>query len=564
MQVAIYARVSTSHQEKNDTIDSQLELLKRHVKSEGHELSDGHIFIDNGISGSRLDRPALDRLRDAARWGEFECVVMTSADRLARSYPHQWLLLEEFKKYGCSVSFLENPYQNSPQGQLLAQMQGMIAEYERSQILERTRRGRLHKARKGEYMPWLANTYGYRYIPRQGHVAPAVEIDPQQAMVVQDIFSWLINEQLSTRKIVIRLNHLQRPTQKQNAAWHHSTVSRILRNELYTGEGYYNKTHKTMVKKVSEGLLMEHRHIETKVGRAPEEWVRIKVPAIIDQKTFQKAQQQLQDNQQNASRSYKATSGRYLLRRRVKCGECGLSMVSSRQKREHSFYLYYICTAHKDPAKGLNKVKCPSKHIRAEQLDEIVWETIKALLEHPQALQKEYELWQQVQYRQGGAFKELLQRFHTQANGLKKQEQKLIDAYQQEVISLEELSTRRQQIQLRLKALDQEKREILEQQRAALKWDLFLENMEEFKRIMGKNLLELSFQERQAITQLLVEKVVCYSDGKVDVYHILPFEEKPVTDDQKKKVTAKHFYLLRLNCPRNRGGSLVSPRLRGD
>jgi site-specific DNA recombinase len=555
MQVAIYARVSTTHQEKNDTIESQLELLKQHVKSKEYQLSDNHIFLDNGFSGSRLDRPALDRLRDAAQWGEFECVVITSPDRLARSYPHQWLLLEEFKKYGCSVSFVENPYQDSPQGRLLAQMQGMMAEYERSQILERTRRGKLHKARKGEYMPWMANLYGYRYIPRQGHLAPRVEIDPDQAAVVGDMFNWLITEQLSTRQIVIRLNHLKLPTPKQNTAWHPSTVSRMLRNEIYTGEGYYNKTQKAMVQKVHPGPLIEHRLIETKVTRAPEEWVQIKVPAIIDQQTFQKAQQQLNYNQQNASRSYTANSGRYLLRRRVKCGECGLSMFASRQKSGHSEYLYYICNAHKDPAKRPNKVKCPSKHIRAEQLDEVVWETIKALIEHPQALQKEYELWQRVQYHQGGAFQELVQRIHTQSNGLKKQEQKLIDAYQQEVISLEELSTRRQQIQLRLKTLDQEKREILEQQRAALKWDILLENMEEFKQIIGKNLLQLSFQERQAVTQLLVEKVVCYPDGKVDVYHILPFEEKPVTDDQKKKVTAKHFYLLRLNCLEKRRGS---------
>jgi site-specific DNA recombinase len=554
MQVAIYARVSTNHQEKNDTIESQLELLKKHVKSNGYQLSDNHIFIDNGFSGSRLDRPALDRLRDAAQWGEFESVVIASPDRLARSYPHQWLLLEEFKKYGCSVNFVENPYGDSPQGRLLAQMQGMMAEYERSQILERTRRGRLHKARKGEYMPWIANTYGYRYIPKQGHLEPGVEIDPDQAAVVRDMFNWLITEQLSTRQIVKRLNRLKLPTQKQNGVWYPSTVCRILRNEIYTGEGYYNKTKKTIVKKVRQGPLIEHRHIEAKVARPQEEWVPVKVPAIIDQATFEKAQQQLERNQHNASRSYKSNSRRYLLRRRVKCGECGLYMIACRQKSSRYEYFYYQCAGRKDPVKGVRKGYCPSKLVPAKQLDEVVWESVKTLIQKPQSLQKEYELWQKVQHSQGGAFSDQLQRIQTQSKGLRQQEQKLIDAYQQGVILLEELSTRRKQIQLRLKALEQEQRQIIQQQKASLKWDILIENIEEFKRILGKNLHELSFQERQAVTQLLVEKVVCYPDGKIDVYHILPFEEIPVTDNQKKKVTAKHFYLLRLNHQRRGSG----------
>jgi site-specific DNA recombinase len=162
MQVALYARVSTSQQEKMDTIESQLETLQAYVAAHEYTLFPEHIFLDNGVSGSRLDRPALDRLRDQARLGEFEAVIILAPDRLARSYPHQWVLLEELKRVGCGVIFLANPFGDSPHGQLLAQMQGMIAEYERSQITERTRRGRLHKARKAEFMPWAYRIYGYR------------------------------------------------------------------------------------------------------------------------------------------------------------------------------------------------------------------------------------------------------------------------------------------------------------------------------------------------------------------------------------------------------------------
>src|SRR5262249_56705334 len=122
MQVALYARVSTSHQEKTDTIESQLVALQTYVATHDHIVLPEHLFLDNGVSGSRLDRPALDRLRDQARSGEFEAGISFFPDRLARSYPHQWLLLEEFKKYGCSVIFMANPFGDLPHSQLFAPM----------------------------------------------------------------------------------------------------------------------------------------------------------------------------------------------------------------------------------------------------------------------------------------------------------------------------------------------------------------------------------------------------------------------------------------------------------
>jgi site-specific DNA recombinase len=145
MQVAYYARVSTNQQQHEGTIESQRGVLKHHIQQQNWVLLPEHEYIDDGISGARLDRPALDRLRGAARRGEFDAVVIVSPDRLARNYAHQWLLIEEFTKMHTQVIFLQNPFGDSPQGKLLTQMQGMIAEYERAQITERTRRGRLEK-----------------------------------------------------------------------------------------------------------------------------------------------------------------------------------------------------------------------------------------------------------------------------------------------------------------------------------------------------------------------------------------------------------------------------------
>ena len=200
-----------------------------------------HDYSDEGISGARLDRPALDRLRDAARRGEFDAVVILSPDRLARNYAHQWLLIEELAKLSMQVLFLHNPFGDSPQGKLLTQMQGMIAEYERAQIAERTRRGRLEKARRGEFMPWAYQCYGYRYLPKRHGCAAQVMIEPAEAEVVRAIYRALVEEHLSCRQITKRLNAAKTPTPTgKNTVWQHATVRNILANRPSTGQARDN------------------------------------------------------------------------------------------------------------------------------------------------------------------------------------------------------------------------------------------------------------------------------------------------------------------------------------
>ena len=332
MQVALYARVSTSQQEKTDTIESQLEALQAYVAAYDHTVLPEHVFLDNGVSGSRLDRPALDRLRDQARLGDFEAVIILSPDRLARSYPHQWLLLEEFKKYGCRVIFMENPFGDAPHGPLLAQMQGMMAEYERSQTADRTRRGRLHKARKAEFLPWAYRAYGYRYLPKHAGLPPRVEIHPDQAEIVRDMFHWLIQEQLTTRQIVKRLNTLKIPTRTgQNAVWPMARVRCMLSNPIYTGQGHYNRTKSGIPRKETRRKFHPRKDNDAREPRPPEEWVPITAPALISAETFAKAQEQLKHNQAKARRAYQPTSQRYLLRTLVRCGQCQLHMQAARQ-----------------------------------------------------------------------------------------------------------------------------------------------------------------------------------------------------------------------------------------
>ena len=172
MRAAIYARVSTERQERQQTIGSQLAALRAWASAQGHSLVEEHVFRDEGYSGSRLDRPGLDGLRDAVRDAAIDVVAVLSPDRLARKYAYQVLLLEEFRRAGCEVAFLHRPISDDPNDQLLLQIQGAIAEYERAVLAERFRRGKLQKARDG-HIPSAKAPYGYRYEPRRTPSWPA-------------------------------------------------------------------------------------------------------------------------------------------------------------------------------------------------------------------------------------------------------------------------------------------------------------------------------------------------------------------------------------------------------
>ena len=452
--MALYARVSTSTQEKADTIESQLELLQTYARQHEYPILPEHLFLDNGVSGNRLDRPELERLRDCVQMGDVDAVLLLSPDRLARNYAHQWLLLEEFKKWHCEVLFVQTPFTDTPQGHLLLQVQGMIAEFEREQIKERTRRGRLAKARNGELIPW-GKAYGFRYFPKQFGQPPRVEIEPMEAEVLRDLFRWLIEEQLSTRQITKRLNERGIPTKTgRNVVWQIATVADILANPLYAGRAYYNRTQRAV-----PAVDRSHRlpgistRREARQPRPRQEWIELEAPALISWETFEKAQLQLAENREKSRRQYQPSSQRYLLRTLVRCGECGAYMcarrVTSRCKRYT--YLYYRCKGKQ--ALNVGRLSpCPSRQIRADRLDELVWQSFCQLLEHPERLHQEYRLYQEQQQGDQTQFQPQFDRLETQIQRLERQRQRLLDAYQQELIELAELESRQQLLTRQQKA----------------------------------------------------------------------------------------------------------------
>jgi site-specific DNA recombinase len=156
-------------------------------------------FSDEGISGATLDRPALTQLRDGVCDGRYRVVLVHAPDRLARTLVQQLVLLEEFKRAGARVEFLRTPAEDTAEGRLV-NVSGVIAEFEREKIRERTLRGKREKARRGLVVAPGHSPFGYK--PEQGRLV----IDERQAAVVREIYRLLIDERRSVRGIVTDLN----------------------------------------------------------------------------------------------------------------------------------------------------------------------------------------------------------------------------------------------------------------------------------------------------------------------------------------------------------------------
>jgi site-specific DNA recombinase len=222
---AIYARVSSERQRQDETIQSQTVGLRELAAQRGLLVVEDLVFEDEGFSGASLQRPALERLRDHAAEGAFEVLLCHAPDRLARRYAYQVLLLEELARAGVEVIFARGgEHSGTPEDELLRQFQGMIAEYERAQIRERTRRGKLHRARTGHQAVMAGAPYGYRFVKKTDIAEGYWEINETEAHVVREIFRRYTEEQVAIAELARWLTAQQIPTRTGKTVWDRSTV----------------------------------------------------------------------------------------------------------------------------------------------------------------------------------------------------------------------------------------------------------------------------------------------------------------------------------------------------
>ena len=307
--VALYARVSWEPDAEAQTIQSQVEALRAHVAALGLTVPPELEFLDEGASGATLVRPALERLRDLAAAGGLDALYVHAPDRLARKYAYQVLLLEEFARAGVTVHFLTRALGQSPEDDLLLQVQGMLAEYERARFLERARRGRRYAARTGAVSVLSNAPYGYRYVPKgargAGRGEARFEVVPDEAGVVRQVFAWVGRDRVSVSEVARRLTAAGVPTRTGRPRWDPSVVWGMLKNPAYAGRAAYGKRTNGPVEwplRPRRGSGSPPRKPYTSHWAPPEEWIAVPVPALVPEALFAAAQEQLAENRRRRRR----------------------------------------------------------------------------------------------------------------------------------------------------------------------------------------------------------------------------------------------------------------------
>jgi site-specific DNA recombinase len=513
---AIYARVSSTRQRQEQTIQSQTAALLVHAEQQGLDVPPEWVFEDEGYSGATLVRPALERLRDLVCQVPVEVVLCYAPDRLARRYAYQALLIEELARAGTEVRFLNGPVGDRPEDALLVQFQGMIAEYEKAQIIERTRRGKAHRARAGVVNVLSGAPYGYRYVRKSDHAEARYEVCEPEASVVRELFGRYVKEHASIADLARWLTEQQIPTRTGKARWDRSTVWGMLRNPAYAGRAAFAKTMRTQQRaRLTRPARLAGRSSSRNpliLDRPAEDWVQIAVPQIVSEETFQLAARRLADNQRFAARNTKVPS---LLQGLA----CGYAYYRTSTRTATRRLYYYRCLG-SDDYRYPGGRRCANLPVRADYLDRVIWDHVTALLADPARIRAELDrrLGELQAANPTTATKARLQREQTRtATAISR----LVEAYQEQLLSLAELRERmpalrakEQTLRAQLDALEAE----LVDQETYLK---LAETLEGFlARLRGKA-DTASVPERQRVLRLLVKEVLIGPE-RVVIRHRIP------------------------------------------
>jgi site-specific DNA recombinase len=510
--VAIYARVSTLQQEQEATIESQVAELERYASEKGYRLSKECYFLDQAVSGARLARPALDRLRDLAAEGLFEVVLCLSPDRLSRQYAHQWVLIDELKRAGVRVIFVNQPVvEDNPQGQLLLGIQGLFSEYERAVIMDRLRRGKLHRVRQGALVNPVP-PYGYRYIPvgepNGGHWVE----NPIEGEGVRYIFHAYAERGLKIGEIADELNRNAQKMPARGLRWRYSTVQAILKQPAYTGKTHYNRTQACQdvigqPKKHGHGVRRTAAH----QPRPKEEWIPMNVPPLVSEELWRKAQERLEMNRKFSVRN---ANRFYLLRSLLVCDICGRTLTA----RESKGTVAYYCSS-----RGKNRqpdVPVHGRSINAHVIEPLVWQAVVRLLENPVLLA---DAWQN-EAQSGTSAPQEQDRLQARSKALERQWQRLLDLFQDEKIEKTELLKRKEHLDQEQQAIQLRLEQFQNLARREAAKETMLQDFSAFCQQIKRTLQNPTPQVQQEVIRLLIDHVVVGKD-EIVIKHIVPTDD---------------------------------------
>lgn len=384
--VAVYMRVSTQHQEEEQTIKNQEMEIRERIKADGHIWLDENVYRDDGWSGSILERPGLDQLRADAYDGRFEVLYFYDRGRISRKYIHQEIVLEDLRKLNVECIGLHDINGVSDEQRLISGVMGIFHEYERLKITERMRVGKLRKVRESKQLLGYQPKYGYVYHPKVKNVKNGYfTINTKQAEVVKMIFGWYAvgKSKYWVREELHRLNIM--PAKAKSDVWSLSVIDRMVRDSTYMGDHYYNKSESVVSKNPHKDKKYRKTIKGSRVVRPKSDWYMTKVPAIVTPELFNEVQKQLVRKPKNNKRNNKKNT--YLLAGLIEC-PCGYSRSGDPSNK----CTYYRCNDRLNNVKGTRK--CDSPGINSVVLDSIVWDNIEKLLLQPELILDQAIKWQ--------------------------------------------------------------------------------------------------------------------------------------------------------------------------
>ena len=518
---AIYARVSSARQKKDETIGSQTAALRDHAAQARLDVPEDWVFEDEGHSGATLVRPALEALRDLVAQGCVDVVLVYSPDRLARKFAYQALLLEEFARAGVRAEFVKGPRGDTPEDQLLVQFQGIFAEYEKAQLAERYRRGKAHRARTGSVNVLSGAPFGYRYVRKTDLAGAAYEIIEDQAALVAEMFRRYADDGASIADLARWLTSQGAPTRTGKNRWDRSVIWAMLRNPAYAGTAVFGKT---MATSGTPGLNRVARRqgrttpraVKT-IGRPREQWLEIGVPAIVDQVTFARVAQRLEDNKRFAARNTKVPS---LLQGLAACSACGYACYRGHTTTSAGNKIFYYRCIGSDNYRFEHGKVCDSKPVRADYLDTVVWDHVTALLTDPALIRAEIsKRLEQARTadpatRQRSQLELAMAKAATAITAM-------IEAYSEQLITIDELRTRMPHLRARQTSLHGQL-DALDAQAADR--DAYLKlagDLEGFLAQLRGSAATATVEDRQKVLRLLVKDILIGSE-KITIRHRIP------------------------------------------
>lgn len=518
---AIYARVSSERQKEDKTIGSQTQGLKEFALAHDYVVPENLVFEDEGFSGATLARPGLERLRDVVSEGQVEVVLVHSPDRLSRKYAYQVVLIEEFSRKGVETVFIKGPAGHSPEDQLLVQFQGMIAEYERAQLMERYRRGKRYRAKTGVVNVLSGAPYGYRYMRKTADSDGCYVVNEGEAVVVRQIYQWYTHEWQSIGAIARSLNKQAVPTRKGGSRWERSTVWAVLRNPAYMGRAAYGKTESAERKRVRPTRPLRQKggystRCSASHERPRDQWIEIPVPAVIDEPTFARAQERLAENKRLAAKNTRHPT---LLQGLLVCGRCGYGMYRTATKTTCRQAQYYRCLG-SDGYRHLIEPKCDARPIRFEDLDQIIWSQVENLLGNPALIRAELERRREEGLR-SNPVEQRRKKLQHDIGRVGNQIDKILDAYQEGLLSLNELRQRMPALRKKQTTMQKEAKNAHWQAMADEQLRQLDQSLESFLGRMKQTAQNLSALEKQKIVRLLIKEIVV-EKNTITVRHCIP------------------------------------------